>query len=484
MIFSHERRFLKAFRVFESLLRFMQEAERQDMRIDLVERQTLAKLFEMGHAFSHEYIARCGAGDLGETLDEGGRTLRRLELHPRRYVSIFGEHLFDRYVYAQREGQKIERAPVDERLGLPDGEFSYVLQDWLQRFCIKESFHEAGQSLQTLLGLRVSVRTAEHMNQHLAEHAEEFRVSQPPPDPEQEAELLVYANDCKGVPMRRPVEERAQRGPRRGKGEKANRKQMACVGAGYSVDRHVRTPDDVLDELFRRQSAVDRPQPQNKRLWAEMTQLREGESYNGKARVFAQQALDLQARDPRRKRTVVCLTDGEKALRQEQHEWLPRAIGVLDVWHVTERLWDVAYCFHAEQSPGAARFVEDRLRGLLEGKVGYVIGYFRRLLATEQLTAAHRKTIRSTLVYFENNRAYMKYDEYLAAGYPIGSGVAEGACRHVVKDRMELTGMRWTVAGAQSVLHLRAIYLNDDWDAYLESYIENEQDRLYRKAAA
>jgi hypothetical protein len=486
VIIAEERQFLKARQVFERLLGFVQAAEKQDLRIDLLEREALAMLLQVGFELLEKYIARCGEGDLGETVEsDDSRTLRRSEEpHHRRYVSIFGEHDFQRYVYARREGQKIERLPVDEQLGLPEGEFSYVLQDWLQRFTLKESFDEAGDSLDTLLGLRPSNRSAEHMNQHLAEHAEEFRAAQGPPDPQQEAELLVYANDCKGVPMRRPVEERVRRGPRRGKGEKANQKQMACVGAAYSVDRYVRTADDILDEVFRDERAVDRPRPQNKRLWAEMTQVREGETYNGKTRVFAQQALDLHARDPAKKKTVTCLMDGEKALRTEQHSWLPRAIGVLDIWHVMERLWAVAYCFYAEQSPAAERFVEERLRALLEGKVGYVIGHFRRLLQHPQLSAEKRRTIRSAITYFDNNRPYMKYDEYLAAGYPIGSGMAEGACRHVVKDRMEMTGMRWTLKGAQSMLHLRAIYLNGDWEDYLDSYIQTEQSRLYRQTAA
>lgn len=487
MIMAEEQRFLKTRAVFEELLKRVEQAMEENQRVDLLERDTMAMLLKIGFELLESYIARCGEGDRGETLEAEGRTLRRLEKpRQRRYVSIFGEHRFGRYVYAQREGQKIEGMPVDEQLGLPKGEFSYVLQDWQQRFVLKESFQEGTASLETLLGLRISVRSAEHMNQHLAEQAEAFRTSQPACDPQEEAELVVYANDCKGVPMRRPVEERVRRGPRRGKGEKANKKQMACVGAAYSVDRYVRRADDILDEVFREQRAADRPKPKNKRLWAEMTHAREGEPINGKTRVFVQQALDLQARDSKGQKTVLCLTDGEKALRQEQHEWLPRAIGVLDIWHVMERLWAVAYCFHAEGSPEAARFVEDRLRGLLEGKVGYVIGHFRRLLEARHttLSAARRKTIGSAITYFENNRAYMKYDEYLAAGYPIGSGVAEGACRHVVKDRMELTGMRWTVQGAQSMLHLRSIYLNGDWDAFVDDYIETEQSTLYRKAAA
>lgn len=483
---TEERQFLKVREAFERLLQGVEQAQQDDLRIDLLEREVFAMLLQIGFEVVEQYIAHRGDGDVGETAPaRDGRTLRRSdEPHERRYVSIFGEHLFPRFVYAQREGQKIERLLVDEQLGLPEGDFSYVLQDWLQRFTLKESFQEAGNSLETLLGLRPSNRSIEHMNQHLAEPAEEFRVVQGPPDPEQEAELLVYANDCKGVPMRRPIEARVRRGPRRGKGEKANQKQMACVGAAYSVDRYLRTPDDLLDEVFRDERAADRPRPQNKRLWAEMTEQREGEISNGKTRVFVQQALDLQARDPTRQKTVICLMDGEKALWAQQQEWLPRAIGVLDLWHVMERLWAVAYCFHAEQSPAAERFVEERLRALLEGKVGYVIGHFRRLLQRPELTAEKRRTIRSAITYFDNNRQYMKYDEYLAAGYPIGSGMAEGACRHVVKDRMELTGMRWTLPGAQSMLHLRAIYLNGDWEDYLDFYIQAEQARLYRKTAA
>ena len=487
MILSQMKQYGKAFQVFEELIRSVRQAEQEDRRMELLEREVFALLLKIGFEVLESYIARCGNGDLGKTLPQGDHVVRRLKpLRERRYVSVFGEHRFRQSVYARRAGQKIARRPVDERLGLPEGEFSYVLQDWLQRFCIKESFDEACTSLETLLGLRVSVRSAEQMNQHVAEQAEQFRLSQPPPDPSAEGELLVYANDCKGIPMRRPLEERIRRGPRRVKGEKANKKQMACVGAGFSVDRFVRRPDDILDAVFRKESAAHRPRPQNKRLWAEMTQVREGQPFSGKTRVFVQQALDLRARDPKRKKTVVCLMDGEKALRVEQHEWLPHAIGVLDVWHVLERLWLVAHCFHGEGSPDAAKFVEDRLRALLEGRVGYVIGYFRRLLTSgpKRLSAAQRRTINAAVTYFENHREYMKYDEYLAAGYPIGSGVAEGACRHVVKDRLELTGMRWTVAGAQAVLHLRAIYLNDDWEPFQNHYIQTEQARLYGKSAA
>ena len=128
--------------------------------------------------------------------------------------------------------------------------------------------------------------------------------------------------------------------------------------------------------------------------------------------------------------------------------------------------------------------MEQRLRDLLQGRVGYVIGGLRRRLRAEEAQGERRKVVRSAVEYLANNREHMRYDEYLAAGYPIGSGVAEGACRHLVKDRMEQTGMRWTVEGAQAMLHVRALYLNDQWEEFLEHRIEREQARLYERFAA
>jgi hypothetical protein len=121
-----------------------------------------------------------------------------------------------------------------------------------------------------------------------------------------------------------------------------------------------------------------------------------------------------------------------------------------------ERHWTAAHGFDAEGSDEAEEFVTDRLRGLLAGRVGDLIGGLRQRLSKHQLSGSRRKTLESVITSLENNRERMRYDEYLKAGYPIGSGVAEGACRHLVKDRMEQTGMRWTVTGARAMLHLRA----------------------------
>jgi hypothetical protein len=338
--------------------------------------------------------------------------------------------------------------------------------------------------LHALLGLAPSQRATERMSRQMAQPAEAFRSQQPAPPPQEEAQLLVTTADGKGVPMRRPLEERVRRGPRRGKGEKANTKQMAYVGAVYTIDRFRRTADDVVDEIARKQRSTDRPAPRHKQVWAEMTRVKESESCTGRERLFAEMAIAAHERDPTRRKTLICLMDGEAALWAVQDEWLPRAVGILDLFHVLERLWGVAHVVHREGSREAAEFVSRHLRWLLEGQVGRVIGRFKRLRDEHALRGAKRRVVTMAIGYYENNRRHMRYDEYLAAGYPIGSGVAEGACRHVVKDRLEQTGMRWTVPGAQAILHLRAIYLNGHWDDFVNYRIEAEQARLYTQTAA
>ena len=358
---------------------------------------------------------------------------------------------------------------------------AYVLEDWLERLCVKESFHEAVADLRQLLGVAPSERAAEQISRRMAEHAESF-VGRCVPPADEEAELLVATADGKGVPMRRPLTERVRSGPRRGKGEKANKKQMAYVGAVYTVERFRRTAADVVDELARKESATNRPSPQHKQVWAEMTRVLEGEACSGRQRLFVEMAVACHQRDPQRRKTLVCLMDGEAALWAVAGEWLPRAVGVLDLFHVLERLWQAAYCLHPEKSRSAEQFVTHRLQMLLEGKVGWVIGGLKRL--RDGLAGEKRRTMTTVIGYYENNRQHMRYDEYLAAGYPIGSGVAEGACRHLVKDRMEQTGMRWTVSGAQAMLYLRAHYLNGRWEEYVNYHIETEQAALYGQLAA
>lgn len=497
---------------FQKMVGFVKNAgESGELRIDEVERELFSQLLALGYDLLEAFAAAAGDGDHGETVERQGQTLRRSEQKMTKpYRSIFGVLSIERYVYAPGAKKRVEWAPVDAQLGLPAGEQSYVLEDWMQRICVKESFAEAVGSLRDLLGVKTSARAAEVMARNLAAYGESFNDTQAGFSPDTEKEILVLTADGKGVPMRRPLEQRlhehqaaaaatgkepsrdayppnsppdAPPKPKRLKrGEKRTRKQMAYVGAVYSIAPFQRTAEDVVDELRRNQRQADRPRPQNKQVFAEMTRFRENEVINGQVRCFARLAWSAIHRAASTK-TLICLMDGQRSLWDLKESWFRRALGILDIFHVLERLWHVAHAFHGEGSREAERQVERHLRLVLEGKVRCVIGLYQRWLGQHRIKGGAAKTVREAITYFDNNKQYMKYHEYLAAGYPIGTGVAEGACRHFVKDRMELAGMRWEIEGAQAILSLRAFYLNDQWDEFIVHRIHTEQNRLYAQAA-
>ena len=203
---TQETEFLKAQQQFQRLCDLMRQAGRDGWRLDEIERQAMPELMRLGLEFLTGHVERQGNGDVGPEVQCDNRTLQRSqEPHARRYLSIFGEMSISRYVYAVREGQKLEYLPLDARLGLPAGDNSYVLEEWQQRLCVKDAFGQSVEDLKAILGQGVSVRTAEGMNRSMAEHAESYRVSQPLPPAEEEAELLVVTADGKGVVMRRPL---------------------------------------------------------------------------------------------------------------------------------------------------------------------------------------------------------------------------------------------------------------------------------------
>jgi hypothetical protein len=459
------------------LAHFAPHAAREGTPIDRVERGLWSRLLSLGHAMLEGFVAAQGTGDVGPTVEHGGRTLRRLdEPHDRRYVSIFGELTIRRHVYGTRETQKHELAPLDARLNLPEGEFSHVLQDWDQHLCVKGPYAEARETVREILGLGQSIRSLEDMNRTMSQQVESFRQSQPTPPAQEEASILVLTSDGKGVPMRK--DEMARSG-RRKKGEKANKKRMACVGSVYTIEPFVRSAADVVDEVMRQKAREKRPVPRHKEVRAELTRPIDGVEVNGKDRIFAWFAQQVAARNPAGDKPVVCVMDGERALWKMLTNYLTGIVCILDIFHVLERLWQAAHCFCPEGSDQAKAFVNQRLEKVLEGKVGYVIGGLRQMACKQKLKGAKLKQLQAAIGYLHNNRRFMHYDQYMAAGYPIGSGVAEGACRHLVKDRMERTGMRWRVPSAQAMLDLRAVHVSDQWDAFQSYRVEAESRRLY-----
>jgi hypothetical protein len=349
------------------------------------------------------------------------------------------------------------------------------------------------------LGLDVTVRALEHMNQRLAEHVNPFWESAPPPPAEEEGEILVVSADGKGVPMRQNQDDRYEqqlgkkkrerrtqpayeKTTKRGsRGTPKSRKQMAYLGVVYTVNRFRRKPQDILDEFQRQAKQEKRPAPQHKRYRAEMNTILDEQISPGQPRLFEWLAAEVQARNPEQHKPVVCLMDGQPSLWFCQRRQLPGAIGILDILHVLERLWEAAHCFHPESSVEAEQFVGKYLGMLLENNISSVIGVFQRF--ANSLRGTKQTQLETILGFFRRNKQYMRYGEYIKAGYPIGSGVVEGGCRHVVRDRMELSGMRWTVEGAQAMLRLRTTKLIGDWTPFMKFRIRTEQNSLYHQAA-
>lgn len=470
--------------LFGGLDAFVRQAAVEGEAIHEVERGIWQRLLQLGRVSLTEFLRLQGSGDMGETITlPTGQVCQRLEeLHERRYIAIFGEFHLQRTVYGTREGQKIEFVPLDNRLQLPASVFSYVLQDWDQSLCVEQAFGKASETMVRILNLKQAVDSLEHMNQDMAGAATRFMLEQPAP--EHEGEIIVTSADGKGIVMRRSSDDPPPKGHRT-KGDKASRKRMATVATVYSVDRYVRTPAEVVAALFRDapERSADRPKPQFKEVWASLSQ--PGQADSGTERAFAWMLGEVFLRSRGgvsrgQGKTIVFIGDGQESLWQARHYFLPeRAVDILDILHVTPRLWQAAHAFHAEGSEAAELFVRERLLRVLQGKASGVIRGLREMASKRRLKGSRKAAITKVSGYLEANLERMRYDEYLKAGYPIASGAVEGACRHLVKDRMERAGMHWTPKGAQAMLDVRSIYVSGLWGRYQEYRCERETKRLY-----
>ena len=139
-----------------------------------------------------------------------------------------------------------------------------------------------------------------------------------------------------------------------------------------------------------------------------------------------------------------------------------------------EYLWKAAFVFYSQTSTQAKARLSNRLQLILEGKSSSVAPGMRRSATLPKLTPQERKPVDTCARYLLNNAKYLNYDDYLKAAFPIATGVIEGACRHLIKDRMDITGARWTMRGAEAVLPLGSLYISGDWDEYWQFHLQQE----------
>lgn len=293
---------------------------------------------------------------------------------------------------------------------------------------------------------------------------------------ELEGRVLVAAIDSKGIPLVKT--EPAEVSARLRKGEKRQKKRMATVAAVFSHPPRPRTPEHVVESLFapaepalRSRRKQERNPPQDKRVWASLL--------IDKTVFIAGVRGELLERDPDRQLPWIVVTDGERALQKRVCALLQDVPLVLDLFHVLEKLWKAAHALHPEGSPEAQSFVRDRTLRILRGQVGQVVKGLRQMVTKRKLRGAKRNALSGVANYLYRNRSRMQYHLYLQRGWPIASGAVEGACKNLVKDRKERSGMRWTPPMAEAMLRLRATYLSGDFEEYWDFHVRKDQQRLY-----
>jgi len=457
---------------FSRLESWLASSNALQLPLNQIEFQQQAKGRELQRLLLQAHLEHRGHGDVGSALKlqkpDGEVLYSYRHLSTRSITTVFGTVQITRMGYSRPGTPSI--FPLDKTLALPSRSFSYELQQRLAKAAVQNPFLESVQTISELTGVVVSKRSLEEILPDAAQDFDAFYHQRSVATAR--GSILVAAVDGKGIPMVKP--DGAQPRARLTKGQKANKKRMATVATVFTRAPWVRTPQQIIDNLFpsspKPSDAPSPPRPENKRVWASLRK--------GKTAVIQEVAEEMDRRDPSRSLTRLALTDGERALQIRVNDKLDVTL-ILDLIHVLEKLWKAAYVFHPEGSLAADLWVIDRALKILYGEVGQVVKGIRQSITKRGLFGPKRKTLNGVANYLYRNRTHMRYDEYLANGWPIASGPVEGACKNLIKDRMERSGMRWTEKMAEAIVQLRAIYLSGDFDRYWEFHIAQDQHRLY-----
>ena len=448
-----------------------------------VEGRELLRLLAQG------YLDEQGPGCVAEpVIDSKGQEHTHQRVHGRTLTLIFGEVTVNRQGYAGRGLESLH--PLDAKLNLPLESYSHSLQCRMAVQAAKEAYDGARSNIDNLTGVSVPKRQIE---QSALRAARDFNLfyqqqrSQTAREVKKTGNILALTTDAKGVPMRKIDLQEAtrkaaeERKPhlehRRSPGEKTKSKRMGTVAAVYTIDPFVRTPEQIVREFGPAHDALpERPRPEDKRVWASIKQPPEA--------IIEQMFEEALRRDPKRTKKWIALVDGNEPqlelLKVAAHEYGVELEIILDLIHVLEYLWKAAWAFYNTGDRAAEAWVRERLAEILRGHSSEVAAGIRRSATLRELSANERIPVDDCADYLLKYRAFLRYDKYLAEGYPIATGVIEGACRYLVKDRMEITGARWRLGGAEAVLQLRGLLASGDFDQYWEFHLQQEYKRNHQ----
>jgi len=460
---------------FETMLHTVQSDA--ESTADSMERQVFKWLLELGGQLLQLYFAyRSAESEQSSYVSASGVELPYHQERRRQYYSIFGKiPIWRPYFYRAGEGGA---APLDGELSLGEDSYSDLVREWSELLSVEVAYEKVHEIFEMLLGQGLSSATMQGLVLTDAEAVDGYYEQKAPPAPATEGPILVVQADGKGVPLVR--DEGAPAKVRLGKGEKRMKKKEAIVTTIYTMDSAPRSPAAVTASFFhpeQRDATGEqrRPErPHNKQLHATL---------DGKECALERLSHQVAQRQGDHIQHRVALADGCHALQTRLQTYLPDFTLVLDFIHANEYLWKAANALFGEQDPLRNRWVETQTEQMLSGQTTAVIEDLRTLAALPKRTQAQRETLQTAANYFARNLPYMHYDRYLKLGWPIASGVIEGACRHVVKDRCELSGMRWTQDGAEALLALRTVAINGHWDDFHTYRKRRRHLRLYHTPA-
>ena len=431
--------------------------------------------------------------------------------HARTVVTTLGAVVVRRIGYRAGIRGVPSLFPRDAVLNLPPCGYSWDLQRLAVMFCRSGSYEQGHEFVRAATEVSIGKRQLEQITIAAAADAERFyqdrddavvpAAGDPGLEPEQDRDRavvpaagdpepgpglppLAISGDGKGVAMLPEARRRRARAPeqrvrvfdkRAGTGEKKGCKRMAETGAVFDVaPGGPRTPEQVMRPEGG--TAGDKPRRAVNRWYTcDITASRDVTV----GKIFDQ----ADRRDPGHARTWIALVDGDNhQLGLFRAAAAARGITlaiVVDFIHVLEYLWKAAWCFHPPRDPAMEDWVTAQALDILHGRVPAVTARIARLAADHppEPGSEHAKNIAKTLSYLQNKQPFMDYPRALAQGWPIATGVIEGACRHLVQDRMGITGARWSLPGAQAMLWLRAINASGDTDSYWDWHIQQEHQR-------
>ncbi len=471
--------FLEAELQFESLIDQVSSVDALEQEFgtieNLVQSEGLELLRRLLQGHSDLRAAQEIVFDAIDGQDGERRTHKRYGVK-RNVETLFGEVEQRRIGYSSVNADVLY--PMDMSLNLGPSKYSDGLCRRVAEEASKNSFDECVNSVSTTTGGSVPKRQCEAIVAQVAQDFDDYYDSTAIDESDYE-NLLVITSDSKGIVMRtedlreatkKAAEAAPKKRARLGPGEKRNRKRMATTAAVYSVDPNIKTPEQVLN---RSSEQPKRPKIENKRVWASVER--------GQKSVISEAIAEAISRDEEDKREWVYVVDGEISQLDNIHQLLEQAEReatiVVDFIHVLEYVWKAAYCFHSVGSDEAEAWVLTKALELLKGKASTVAAAIRRSATNQKLSKKKRVAVDKCANYLLSNKAYLKYDEYLRLGYPIASGVIEGACRHLINDRLGITGARWGLKTAEAVLKIRSIRSSGDFDDYWDFHKNQEKQR-------